>query len=347
MDYEDEYESELDNDEAKQMLDELAAELVELGRPEEEEVLLDFDDDTQEDVAVESEEEDGVARTGVRFADTDDNESDTEGIVRSYSDNGVEVGAKRVLRPRHNRSYFSQGVKMRRTERYRREKSRFGQAYLQRKNPPVPNVLRNRRAMRRKARMKRLRVSLYQAIKKRIDTQRKGAQLQGNHKYERSIREHMHNLAFQQVGNTNKGEYDADEALVVARVIQQIRDGVNGGIDGQDGVSFIQQYKGLKIFKERGKDAAMKELDQLIKHSCWTRISIEKLKLTERKKAVDAMMLLAEKNDGITIKGRCVFKGNETRDWLSREDTASPTASHEAIICTGVIDAHEGRNVMS
>ncbi|CAJ1940964.1 unnamed protein product [Cylindrotheca closterium] len=120
--------------------------------------------------------------------------------------------------------------------------------------------------------MKRLRVSLYQAIKKRIDTQRKGAQLQGNHKYERSIRERMHNLAFQQVGNTNKGEYDADKALVVARVIQQIRDGVNGGIDGQDGVLFIQQYylnKGLKIFKERGKDTAMKELDQLIKRSCW------------------------------------------------------------------------------
>ncbi|CAJ1960256.1 unnamed protein product [Cylindrotheca closterium] len=123
MDYKDEYESELDNEETRQMSDELPAELVELGKPDEEEVLFEFDDDTQEDVPVESEEEDGAARAGVRFADTDDNESDTEGIVRSYSDDGVEVGAKRVLRPRHNRSYFSQGVKMRPTERYRREKS--------------------------------------------------------------------------------------------------------------------------------------------------------------------------------------------------------------------------------
>ncbi|CAJ1933125.1 unnamed protein product [Cylindrotheca closterium] len=254
MDYKDEYESELDDEETKQMLDKLAAELVELGKPEEEEVLFEFDDDAQEDVEVESEEEDGVARAGVRFADTDDDESNTEEIVRSYSDNGVEVGAKRVLRPRHNRSYFSQGVKMKPTERHRREKSRFGQAYLQKRNPPVPNVLRNRRAMRRKARMKRLRVSLYQAIKKRIDTRRNGAQLQGNLKHERSIRERVHNLAFQQVGNTNKGEYDSDKALVVARVIQQIREGVNGGINGQDGVLFIQQYylnKGLKIFKEQ------------------------------------------------------------------------------------------------
>ncbi|CAJ1970385.1 unnamed protein product [Cylindrotheca closterium] len=115
MDYEDEYESELEDDKAKQMLDELAAELVELGRPDKEEVLFDFDeeddDNTQEDVAVESEEEDSVARAGVRFADTDDNESDTKGIVRSYSDNCVEIGTKMVLCPRHNRSYFSQGVK--------------------------------------------------------------------------------------------------------------------------------------------------------------------------------------------------------------------------------------------
>ncbi|CAJ1939680.1 unnamed protein product [Cylindrotheca closterium] len=245
MDYEDEYKSELDNEENKQMLDRLAAELVELGKPDKE-VLFKFD------VAFESEEEDGVACAGVRFADTNDKESDTKGIIRSYSDNGVEVGAKRVLCPRHNRSYFSQGVKMKPTERYRREKSRFGQAYLQRRNSPVPNVLRNR------------------------------------------------------CGNTNKGKYDADKALVVARVIQRICEGVNGGINGQDGVSFIQQYylnKGLKIFKERGKDVAMIELDQLIKRRCWTTISIEKLRPTERKKAIDAMMLLAKKNDGVTIKG--------------------------------------------
>ncbi|CAJ1950474.1 unnamed protein product [Cylindrotheca closterium] len=283
IDYEDNYESELDDDEAKQMLDKLAAELVEPGKPDKEEVLFTFDeededdDNTQEGVVVESEEEDSVAHTGVRFADG----NESKGIVRSYIDDGVEIGTKRVLCPRHNRSYFLQGVKMRPSERYQTEKSRFGQAYLQRKNPPVPNVLRNRHAMRRKAQMKRLRVLLYQAIKRRIDTQRKGAQLQGNHKYKRSIQEHMHNLAFQQVGNTNKGKYDADKALVVARVIQQIRDGVNGGINGQDGVLFIQQYylnKRLKIFKERGKDAAMKELDQLIKRSSWTPISIEKLK---------------------------------------------------------------------
>ena len=58
------------------------------------------------------------------------------------------------------------------------------------------------------------------------------------------------------------------------------------------------------------------------------------------------MMLLAQKNDG-QIKGRYVYKGSDTRDWLTREETSSPTASLEGIINTCVIDAHEERDVMS
>jgi hypothetical protein len=360
-DYESDEDDELDSEEAAQMLDELAAELVELGKPDEEEIEFDFDEEDEDEEENEPEDVSNLQtigetkssddfRPGVRFEETETSEpSMNEVKKRSYDDDGIEVPKKRVLRPRSGKSFYSNEMKMRPTDRYRRERPRYGQAYLQRKKTPKPNILRNRRAMRRKVRMKRLRVSLYQAIKERIDARRKG-KVQKVDNFVESIKERMHNLAFQQVGNANKGEYDVDEALVVARVIQQIRDGVNGGVKGQDGVSFIQQYylnKGLKIFKERGKDAAMKELDQLVKRSCWTPISIKDLKESEKKKAVDAMMLLAEKNDGVTVKGRCVFKGNETRDWLSKEDTASPTASHEAIICTGVIDAHEGRAVMS
>ena len=66
----------------------------------------------------------------------------------------------------------------------------------------------------------------------------------------------------------------------------------------------------------------------------------------ERKTAQDAMMLLTEKSRG-EVKGRCVYKGNGTRDWLSKDDTASPTASLEGIMNTCVIDAYEGRDVMS
>ena len=37
-------------------------------------------------------------------------------------------------------------------------------------------------------------------------------------------------------------------------------------------------------------------------------------------------MLLAEKEFSKEVKGRLVFQGDGTREWLSREDTASPTA---------------------
>ena len=246
-DYESDEDDEIDSDEAAQMLDELAAELVELGKPDEEEIEFDFDEEEEE------EEPEGVSnlqtngrtkssdgfRPGVRFEETETSEpSMNEVSKRNYDDDGIEVPKKQVLRPRSGRSLYSHEVKMRPTDRYRR----YGQAYLQRKKAPKPNILRNRRAMRRKVRMERLRVSLYQAIKERIDARRKG-EVQKIDKFTESIREQMHsNLAFQQVGNANRVEYDVDEALVVARVIQQIRDGVNGGVKGQDGVSFIQQY---------------------------------------------------------------------------------------------------------
>jgi hypothetical protein len=66
----------------------------------------------------------------------------------------------------------------------------------------------------------------------------------------------------------------------------------------------------------------------------------------ERRKAQQALMFLGEKRDR-TIKGRRVYNGKSTREWLSREDSASPTAALESIMLTAVIDAHEERDVMT
>ena len=57
------------------------------------------------------------------------------------------------------------------------------------------------------------------------------------------------------------------------------------------------------------------------------------------------MMLLTEK-DG-TKKRRAVFDGRATREWLTKEDSASPTATLEGIMLTITIDAYEGRDVMT
>ena len=66
----------------------------------------------------------------------------------------------------------------------------------------------------------------------------------------------------------------------------------------------------------------------------------------ERRKAMTALMFLTEKRDS-TIKGRMVYNGKPTREWLSREDSASPTAALESIMLTAVIEAHEGQDVMT
>ena len=59
----------------------------------------------------------------------------------------------------------------------------------------------------------------------------------------------------------------------------------------------------------------------------------------ERRKAQNAFMLLSEKCDG-PIKERQVCNGKHTREWLSREDAASPTI-------LAAIDAKEKRDILT
>ena len=56
-------------------------------------------------------------------------------------------------------------------------------------------------------------------------------------------------------------------------------------------------------------------------------------------------MFLTEKWDK-PIKGRPVHNGKPTCEWLSKEDSASPTISLESIFLCAIIDAKEGRDVM-
>jgi hypothetical protein len=57
-------------------------------------------------------------------------------------------------------------------------------------------------------------------------------------------------------------------------------------------------------------------------------------------------MFLGEKLDG-TVKGRMVYNGKPTREWLSREESASPTAALGSIMQTALIDAHEKRTMIT
>ena len=73
--------------------------------------------------------------------------------------------------------------------------------------------------------------------------------------------------------------------------------------------------------------------------------SVASLTKEERRKEQVALMFLTEKRDG-SIKARKVYNGKPTRQWLQREDSASPTASLESLILLGVIDVREQRDIM-
>ena len=99
------------------------------------------------------------------------------------------------------------------------------------------------------------------------------------------------------------------------------------------------------MFGERGKQAAIKEWDQLHRRKCFVPIDVSLLTKQEKERAQQALMLLTEKRDG-SIKGRAVYNGKPTQEWLTKEDTTSPTASTEGVFITLVIDAKERRDVM-
>lgn len=140
-------------------------------------------------------------------------------------------------------------------------------------------------------------------------------------------------------------EYDTESAGVIASCIHEIKQGIE-----ISGISFIQQFsmkRGLKVFGiESGMQSMGKEIEQLHKRNSFKPIDVSDLTDEEKWKAQNAIMLLTQKEGEEDIKSRLVYNGKETRKWLSREDTASPTVSLESINLTFAIDAHEERDVM-
>ncbi len=139
-------------------------------------------------------------------------------------------------------------------------------------------------------------------------------------------------------------EYDDAMAPVIAFIIDDINNRASA-----DGASFAQQHllhEGLKLFGEEGEKATIKEADQLHRRTCFKGIRISDMTREESMRAVRALMLLTPKRDG-TVKGRMVFDGSQTRSYIDRDETSSPTATQESIVLTAVIDAKEQRDNMA
>ena len=156
--------------------------------------------------------------------------------------------------------------------------------------------------------------------------------------------ERKHNFITQGTPSMGELEYDMDEAILMARYIHHLNT-----IDAETGLCFAQQYmfeKGLKVFGDRGWEGGMKEIKQLHDRVAFEPRLVSELTPEEIEKAQEALLLLTEKRDQ-TVKGRMVYNGKPTRMWIDKEDAASPTVSTDSTVLTAVIDAKEGRDVMT
>jgi hypothetical protein len=64
----------------------------------------------------------------------------------------------------------------------------------------------------------------------------------------------------------------------------------------------------------------------------------------ERKKALSLLIFLKEK-DTEEVKGRMCVNGAPQREYIRKEDVASPTVATDLVFLTGAIDAYQGRSI--
>ena len=118
--------------------------------------------------------------------------------------------------------------------------------------------------------------------------------------------------------------------------------------DAKVAYAFMQQLSLKSALKQWGtdtEDAGVKEVSQLHWRDTFVPRRYSELTVEQKKKVLESHMFVVKKRDGKT-KARMVAGGNAQRDYLTKEESSSPTVSTEAVLLTSVVDAHEKRNVI-
>jgi hypothetical protein len=102
--------------------------------------------------------------------------------------------------------------------------------------------------------------------------------------------------------------------------------------------------RGLKVFGEAGTHAVLQELKQLHDRKVVEPKTFHDLSCKERNDSLRYLMFLKEKRCGL-IKGRGCADGRKQREYLTKEETSSPTVAIESVMLSCTIDAKERRDV--
>jgi hypothetical protein len=143
-------------------------------------------------------------------------------------------------------------------------------------------------------------------------------------------------------------EYTKESAMVIAKTIHHYNNMLYA-TSSREGCSFLETFslkKGSKQFGEKGYNAAFDEICQLHEQAVFKPINVKDLPQLERKRAMESLNFLVEKRDG-RIKARDCSNGSTQREYINKEDYASPTVATESILLTAEIEAEEGRDVRS
>ena len=101
---------------------------------------------------------------------------------------------------------------------------------------------------------------------------------------------------------------------------------------------------GIKKHGQRAVDALFKEFCQLDDKSVFGAIKADTLTSAQKHAALRAINLIKEKRDG-ALKGRSCADGSSQRALYTKEQSASPTVSTDALMLSLMVDANERRDV--
>ena len=120
------------------------------------------------------------------------------------------------------------------------------------------------------------------------------------------------------------------------------------------GLVLVQMYslgKGTELFGEKAERATVTELSQIDDFETYRPLHKHELSKQDRKDALESMIKVTEKladEEGHRkIKSQMVADGSKQRSYEGYEKSngSSPTARTDSVIMTGVVDAHERRNI--
>ena len=104
--------------------------------------------------------------------------------------------------------------------------------------------------------------------------------------------------------------------------------------------------KGLKVFKEAGYDATLKELDKnLIGDNVLEMLPAKSITHDMMKMSLDYLMFLKRKRFG-NIKARGCADGRPQREYITKLESSSPCVKTHALFLSCLVDAFGRRKVV-